>query len=371
MSNPIQAMRFVYDIVKASKDMGKDFSDENIVKLLELTVSDEELRGQFKRFEKGYAAEDLFQRIYSLLPWVKLITPLGQEQFPEKSKEDMQTPDYEVCFEAGSKTCFSNVLVEAKLIDADKETFDFPKYKYDVLRQYAEQKKYPLVFALFWRKNFIWTINSIEIFREKSSSYKISFEDACANDLSAIFGDYTYLFREKIYRKSRCQHGEDVASEHASIHEKYGRTVYEGVSLKDNDFNELDCLEAPLLDTIFDFKEVSNSVDANRVTELIEETSSQYAYKLSSVLLGYLLKLFLYEKDTMYVKQHIVVENAFHIVDVIRQKCGGEKFYLLPYCINNAHTNLIKLQFGNVPHIFNAYTQTQRDKDIKILCSHN
>lgn len=43
-------------------------SDEEIKTLLERTVLDTELISQYHRFEKGYAAEDLFMRIFSLLP---------------------------------------------------------------------------------------------------------------------------------------------------------------------------------------------------------------------------------------------------------------------------------------------------------------
>lgn len=135
-------------------------------------------------------------RIFSLLPWVKSIVPLGQEQFPEKSKETLQISDYEITFEVGSEENTSCILVEVKLVDGDKQTYKLQKYKYEVLKEYSTQKKEPLLFALFWKKQRIWTVNSIESFTEKSSSYKISYENALIDDLSAIFGDYTYLFQK-------------------------------------------------------------------------------------------------------------------------------------------------------------------------------
>ena len=78
-------------------------------------------------------------------------------------------------FEAGSSSKTSSVLVEVKLIDGDKQTYELQKYKYDVLKKYSQQKHEPLLFGLFWRKQKIWTINSIESFSKKSSYYKISF----------------------------------------------------------------------------------------------------------------------------------------------------------------------------------------------------
>lgn len=88
MANSIQAIRNVYDIAKGARDNESPMSDEEIVKLLERTVSDKSLIPNYHRFEKGYAAEDLFMRIFSLLPWVKTVVPLGQEQFPEKAKKN-------------------------------------------------------------------------------------------------------------------------------------------------------------------------------------------------------------------------------------------------------------------------------------------
>ena len=136
MANSIQAIRNVYDITKGARDNGKPLSDEEITLLLERTVSDESLISKYQRFEKGYAAEDLFMRIYSLLPWVKTVVPLGQEQFPENSKETLQVPDYEITFEAGSETNTSSILIEVKLVDGDKKTYELQKYKYKVLKEY-------------------------------------------------------------------------------------------------------------------------------------------------------------------------------------------------------------------------------------------
>ena len=170
MSNPIQAIRNVYDIAKTARDNDLPMSNDEILLLLKRTVSDTALISSYSRFEKGYAAEDLFMRIYSLLPWIKSVVPLGQEQFPEKSKEQLQVPDYEIMFEAGSSSKTSSVLVEVKLIDGDKQTYELQKYKYDVLKKYSQQKHEPLLFGLFWRKQKIWTINSIESFSEKSET---------------------------------------------------------------------------------------------------------------------------------------------------------------------------------------------------------
>ncbi len=48
----------------------------------------------------------------------------------------------------------------------------------------------------------------------------------------------------------------------------------------------------------------------------------------------------------------------------------GEKFYLLPYNINDIATQMIELQFGKVNRIIKAYKETQRNKGCKIIVSH-
>ena len=72
----------------------------------------------------------------------------------------------------------------------------------------------------------------------------------------------------------------------------------------------------------------------------------------------------------MYCKNNIVVENSFGIVDTVRRKCGGEKFYLMPYNINKMTTQMIELQFGQVNHIMEAYRNTPRENEKRIIVSH-
>jgi hypothetical protein len=110
MAHSVQAMRTVFDVVKVARDNNKSFFDEDIQKLLQAIVADENTRKRYDNFSKGYYSEELFRRIYSFSPWIKLITPLGQEQFPEKSKEEIQVPDFEIMYEVGSPDNIKKVL---------------------------------------------------------------------------------------------------------------------------------------------------------------------------------------------------------------------------------------------------------------------
>ena len=130
-------------------------------------------------------------------------------------------------------------------------------------------------------------------------------------------------------------------------------------------------LEPPLLDCAFDFKEISSKKISNSDTEIIEEFKKlPNDYKLSSLILAYLLKIYCLDKDSLYYKENFVVENSFGIVDTVRRKCGGEKYYLLPYSINQMATQLIEMQFGKVKHIFDVYKNTQRKENHIIIVSH-
>lgn len=372
MAHSVQAMRTVFDVVKDARDNNNPFSDEDIQKLLQALVADENIRKRYNNFSKGYYSEELFRRIYSFLPWIKLITPLGQEQFPEKSKEEMQVPDFEIMYEAGSPDNMKKILVEAKLVDGDKQTFELLKHTYNVLKKYEDNSKNPLLFAIFWRKQMIWTVNSIESFSEKSSSYKISFKNAYKSDVSAIFGDYTYLFRKRPHRKSKFSNGANIECKYFHSHEKYGRAIYEGISLNGEKFDELCALETPVLDCAFDFEEIKASSVNEVETEVTEQLADvKYVYRLSSLMLGYLLKIYCYDSGDMYCRENDIVKNTFDIVDTVRRKMGGEKFYLLPYDKKNSIKKLIELQFGNVPRIYKAYIETNRTECNGILCSHD
>lgn len=374
MAYSIQSMRVAYDFFRAARDNGHIYTDDEIQKFLLAVVPDEKVRNRYKNFMSGYSAEELFRRIYSLLPWVDLIVPLGQEQYPEESKESIQTPDYEVSYQAGSKDNISKILIEVKLVNDDKETFNLQKYKYDVLKKYQDNSKEPLLFAIFWRRYMIWTVNSIESFLKKSSEYKITFEEAIRNDLSAIMGDYSYVFRKDAYRKSKCNNIENIDSEYFHFHEELGRITYEGLSMDLTYYEKLSFLESPVLDCAFDFKEINRKNIDKSDTEIIEKLDfkkGMYVYRLSYLILKYLLKIYCYDNSDMYYEDNLVVQNAFGIIDTVRRKLGGEKFYSLPYNRNEEIDNLVNIQFGQVDHIYESYCKLERKKEQVLLFPHD
>mgnify|MGYP004637480661 CR=1 FL=1 len=375
MGNPIQSIRITYDYSKKARDNGNVLSNEDIEKMLNtLGVPQEEIE-KYPRYQKGYAAEDLFMRIYSLLPWIKNIVSLGQEQFPEQSKETTQVSDYLVTYEVGNSSTTSTILLEAKLVDGNKSTFKLQNYKYDVLKKYSIDNNIPLLFALFWREKEIWTINAISVFKQLSSEYKITYSEAVESDLSAIFGDYVYVFDKSFYRKSVFNNASSVESTYFSSHEELGRTILEETSVDGVSYKRLDHLFSPVIDCIFDMREVSRKNLTLTESEIVEYYQPSYtnivAIKLSTLMYSYLVKLWQINKDDLYFFDSDFINQTFDIVDTARRNIGGERYYLLPNTNNQIHEDLMLSQFGAVRHLINAYHFMER-KDECIICSaHN
>ena len=368
MGHPVQGMRIVYDAMTQAIDQGNPLSNDTIIHLLENLVDDEKIIENKDRFFKGYRSEDLFRKLYSLLPWVKLITPLGQEQYPKESKEEYQIPDYMLTYEVGERQQTAKVLIEAKLVDADKMSFRLLKNTYGVLNQYAIDNNMHLLFAIFWRKNMYWTVNDISSFCEKNSEYKISFETAVQNDISAIFGDYYYIFLESAFRRTVFSKELDSESKYLyTSTDGYGVAINDELSLDKKNWIVLDRLETPVIDSMFDFKE-----EILEVTELTTEVIEQfipkpkpYCIKLSHMLLNYLFKVYLYDKE-MYIRENPIVEDCFHIVDTVRRKLGGVRGYQIPHDRKQGIQDLIRTQFGST-HIMKEYDKTPRPKRGNLL----
>lgn len=88
-------------------------------------------------------------------------------------------------------------------------------------------------------------------------------------------------------------------------------------------------------------------------------------------MLRYLLKIYCYNNNEMYYRNNLVVEKIFDIVDTVRRKCGGEKFYLLPYDKKSTTYSLMNIQFGEGSRIFSAYSKAKREEGYPLLCSHD
>lgn len=374
MGNPIQSIRTTYDYAKKARDNGRPLSNEEIVKMLNTIGVPEELIENYPRFQKGYAAEDLFMRIYSLLPWIKNIVPLGQEQFPEKSKETSQVSDYLVTYEIGDKNTTSTLLVEVKLVDEKKQTHEIRKCQYEVLEKYSIDNHLTLLFALFWKSKGIWTLNSIDVFDEKSSAYKVSMIKAIQNDLSSIFGDFTYIFYKPFYLMTRYSNDSEIKTQYLSTHEKYGRTALQKISSDNITYTEIDGLLSPVIDCLFNLPIISeNSIDSTE-TELVEQyvpnQNNIVFSKITSLMYSYLVKLWYIDHEDLYFKDNDLITDSFGIVNTAGASIWGEVYYQLPVDSNSIHNTLMISQFQKVSHIINLYMSDESRGNAVLYAPH-
>ena len=351
-------MKVAFDTLLTAKDNGQELSDEYINGILTALGCDRKTINQKDRFFRGYAIEALFHKIYGQLPWVKIITPLEQEQFPKNTKKEFQVPDYMINYEVGDSKHCDNVLIDVKAVSGDKKTLEISKKTVAGLKNYAATQKMPLLIAVFWRQALCWTVNDLASFTVKSSSYKINREKAIASDLSSILGDYTYVFRHRPFRRTLLTTDENVETSYCFEMEKYGRAIRDELSLDGKTYKSLLPLATPVVDFAFDFVATDKPRYIDDVTtELNEQMADKtYCIKLTTLMLGYLAKIYLYKREEKYdyLRPSDVTESAFHIVDTVRRDMGGEIFYIVPKSKAASVRDLFLKQFGRATQIAKA-----------------
>lgn len=336
-------------------------SDDTLQSFIQ-QIENNNIRNNINRFFRGYAVEDIFKKLFSHMPWVKLINELEQEQFPEKSKEDFQVPDFLVTYET-SQLKNSMILVEVKSVSGNKTTLNIPKPQFNISQNYTKVMDKPYVYAIFWEKYNYWTLNGIEHFVKKSSEYKIDLGTAIQNDLSIILGDFTYITPSHIYRKSIFQ--KDL-SEGAVKHEKYGYMIKDAISAERDSYIKLKISESVLIDSFLDFKEIEvlKSDNPNQI-KLIEGTEGQiHTKKLSNLILNYLEKLNMYNKDKLMIdKMDYSISNedmfnlSLNVIFSIRKKLDFTKSYQIPKKKTNLSDKLYKEAFETTS-IYDKYLQS-------------
>ena len=142
---------------------------------------------------------------------------------------------------------------------------------------------------------------------------------------------------------------------------KSQRSMDQEIKASKGEYKKLSFLETPMLDAAFDFREVTHKTNESGMTDLIEKLDGTPIFcRLSRLIIGYLLKIFCYDSDSMFTEANYVSGNAFHIVDQVRQKMGGERFYQIPSEITDTFTKLLELQFHGIYWILEPYKIAKR-----------
>ena len=143
------------------------------------SASPKRIAERVKQLEKGLPAEDHFMLLLSWLGHCHLIHRLDQLQLPPRKASAYGIPDLlAVFFYEGGET---PVLIEVKKTEKAKLVWS-EKYLYP-LKQYAEVLQLPLLVAVQWQEDGLWTLNDIEVFQKANVSYHLDVKTAMNNSL--------------------------------------------------------------------------------------------------------------------------------------------------------------------------------------------
>jgi len=271
------------------------------------------------RFMRGFKIEDWFEWIFCPMPWVQLIHGLDQQQFPHRSKEQYQVPDFLVIVETSALT-HQPLLVEVKRVPREKETLKLQDSQVTLCQQYASTVNIPLVYAVYWDKFSAWTMNTVDAFETKLSTRKLSMLKALELDCSAILGDISHLVPHALVRQSRFTK-RDVTPDCVQ-HHKYGRLLSDTVILGDKRV-EMTSIESAVIDSMLAMKLDSEKNVGDDVTELIETTDELYMLKLSSWITRH-IGLFRTEPSEQYTNM------SAHVITDLMKKLDCQVMHLFP-----------------------------------------
>jgi len=79
--------------IRLLHEFGKYFRYPEDVRDLLLSQVSDHIRQNVARFAREFAVEDLFDSVFSSLPWCMLLHDLDERQLPDESKAHYQVPD--------------------------------------------------------------------------------------------------------------------------------------------------------------------------------------------------------------------------------------------------------------------------------------
>lgn len=250
---------------------------EAIRKTLELQLSPDD-QGRIERFISGFRIENWFEWIFSAMPWVQLIHGLDQQQFPMRSKDKYQVPDFLLLVETSTLEQ-RPLLVEVKRVPKGKSSLKLQESQIALCERYAAKLQIPLVYAVYWERLSVWTLNTPDTFEQKSSSRKLPMSSAIELDCGAILGDISHMVSPALIRVSR--YSTQNVTGNLVRHKKYGRLVSDVASLGERKL-EMNSLESAALDSMLTMIQVKDMNLSNEETELTETLDTVYILKLSS-----------------------------------------------------------------------------------------
>jgi hypothetical protein len=274
--------------IKLIHDIRSNFSlDEVQLNNFIGQIESSKFKNNISRFFRGYSIEDKFRYLFSALPWLKLVHSLDQNQLPLQSKDIYQVPDYIILYETSTKS-IRPIIIEVKLVKGDKQSVKVMSKQLDACVRYARGLNVILLYAIFWEKYQLWTLNTIENFEQKTKTHKITLLNAAKNDLSVLLGDFTFIVNRSIYRKTICD--KSVTDPSTPKHTKYGSVIEDKLSFDLKTFIDIEPIESAVIDAYIKMEKFDIKSKGNK-TILIERSSDNYLFKLSTIIARHLAVL--------------------------------------------------------------------------------
>lgn len=239
-----------------------------------------------------------------------------------------------------------------KSVKGDKQSLELMKRQVAALNEYVNKLQSPLIFAIFWEKYGLWTHVPIDVFEEKEKKYKITIMDAFKADVSAVFGDISFIIAGPIYRKTLYGTNEN----NSARHEKFGSVIQDYLSADGENYFEISQVESAVIDSTIKMKKESDTKDGNETT-VIEKSEGHYILKLDNIMNRH-LAVFGVEPTYDYYdfSRRTVIE--------LMKKLSVKISYAIPAIVNELTTAIYQKTFSN-SFVWDNYQSAHSDSDSK------
>lgn len=323
-----------------------------IMESLAAQIKDPSIKDNLTRIARGLTVEENYRHFSMAMPWVKNINGIDQQQ-SATHKVEYQAPDYSLLVEDSKLERF-NVFVDVKAVSGAKESCEVQIKQKHALMNYARDHDTPILLAIYWQRLGYWTHNVIRQLEGKKLN-KISWQEAIKNDISHIFGDYTFFVTRPFYR--RTTFSKDIKKEgHSAGHEKYGYFDSVLVGADEKTMNEYTVIESSIIDSIFKGREISVIKDGDNttLTEIFSERPMMI--KTSSVLIQFLNT---WNVDpSASISDTKVIELGRKCLVNLMQDLGYEASYSIPTSKNSDTDLIFKLAYNNTV-VWNRYNASK------------
>lgn len=156
--------------------------------------------------------------------------------------------------------------------------------------------------AIFWSEFNVWTVNSVLNFSKESQS--IDFITAIKNDLSNLFGDFTFILTKTFIKIVYNSNNNSTSS---ARHAEFGAIEKAVILNNENEEIEITTLELSIIDAIFKTKVISQT-NENGLYTVFERNSHSSIVKLTT-LVQIILGQYKRELTPIDVKYAITIIN--------------------------------------------------------------